>query len=312
MYKQEERTTRRRSSSPVRVTATKVSKDERSSSPVRVTATVSRDTSPIRISGPSILPFKEIVEERIDIDRSNIRLFERRVILTEAFKIIKVATKFGGKVFGGFVRNVVVPHTQNFQETFEFKDIDLWFKTDEQADRFREAVGNKLVDGHLSGTSMGKFSRYLCSYVKYNTCLFTIDVMVAKKLPVDDFDVNTVTYSLTEDDEWVTDSPDHLVKLIKDKKAVMLHSYVDKVKLDSSFGPKYYQERIERIFTSRGWTVYVPTASLEDLFKKEEEIDKEMDKFVRDLIATNQYDIIRQFTYSTKEEQIEIYKHYAK
>ena len=53
---------------------------------------------------------------------------------------IDVASKYGGRVFGGYVRNYLVPVLYK-QECPGFKDVDLWFEYQEHADSFIRVMG---------------------------------------------------------------------------------------------------------------------------------------------------------------------------
>ena len=42
---------------------------------------------------------------------------------------LETAGSFGGKVFGGYVRDVIVPRLANRECSVKFNDVDVWFKT---------------------------------------------------------------------------------------------------------------------------------------------------------------------------------------
>jgi hypothetical protein len=207
------------------------------------------------------------------IDFSNMSTLETAVVLEAAFDCIKRASTFGAKVFGGFVRNVIVPRQFDPNCSVSFKDIDLWFTTQASVDAFLREMGTSLVKYDLisvsAGSYPGAFSRNQYHLYKYGMCLAWIDVVVSPTLPVNDFDVNEVTYKLNSHDEWVTTSPSRLIQQIRDKHAVMLPCYqvlIEKAQESDNFSTKYnprykiyYEERTNRIFTSKGWTVSVPT-----------------------------------------------------
>src|SRR6187431_2333642 len=56
---------------------------------------------------------------------------------------INVASKYGGRVFGGYVRNVLIPHFYN-QKSVGFKDVDLWFLKPSDALNFVLDMGDRL------------------------------------------------------------------------------------------------------------------------------------------------------------------------
>ena len=196
-------------------------------------------------------------------DYKTMNSFQARVILMEAIDCIKIASKHGGKVFGGFVRDIVIPSETDPHAEVSLKDIDIWFKTDDLADAFRAEMGDRFSESsaNLSGESMGEFSRYCLYLRKCGTNLIAIDVIVANRLPVSDFDVNTVNYSLTEEGKWITDSPQYLVDKIVRKEATMLPTYIDKlrqVRRENPLGLKSFYKRIDRIFISKGWKIFLP------------------------------------------------------
>ena len=198
-------------------------------------------------------------------------VFQQKAVLFEVFECIKRCSEFGGKVFGGFVRDIVVPHLRKSKEAVVFKDVDVWFKTNKDADAFYLSMQSvcraesTLIKVKGKGrASLGQFSRQFCILAKYGVVLSYFDIIVADKLPVNDFDVNTVTYSLTKEGEWVTDSPQYLVDKINLKQATMLAPYSEKIDLarnNKEFGHAsliYYETRINRIFIYKGWKVFIP------------------------------------------------------
>jgi hypothetical protein len=65
-----------------------------------------------------------------DIDNYNVKDFGVKLTLNAIFDTIKVASKCGGEVFGGFVRDVIVPYEHNNSidlNKLKFKDVDIWF-----------------------------------------------------------------------------------------------------------------------------------------------------------------------------------------
>lgn len=201
---------------------------------------------------------------------SKLSTFETNVILESVFKCIKCACSFGGKVYGGFVRDIIVPKLENpdFQGTF--KDVDIWFTSQESADNFVDAMGSLFVKSITikDDAYTGCFSRSQYYLIYFGACLAWIDVIVSPTLPVNDFDVNEVTFTINENDEWKTDSPRRLISQIKNKEAIMLKPYaklmseaLEKSSNLNIFNPSfksYYKNRIDRIFTSKGWKVYIP------------------------------------------------------
>jgi hypothetical protein len=199
--------------------------------------------------------------------------FESKVVVDAILDCIKLASAYGGKVFGGFVRDVIVPSLKGDSCEFQFKDVDIWFKSHQNAEAFIGEMGKSFVKHKGISVSHniypGAFQRDQYHLVKSGECLAWIDVIVSPTIPVNDFDVNEVTYELNPENKWVTSAPDRLVKQIRDKRATMLSSYEDlfstlKTTHDSSHedDPRcqfFHQKRINRIFISKGWTVLIPS-----------------------------------------------------
>lgn len=197
--------------------------------------------------------------------------FELAVVLDAVFDCIKTASSFGGKVYGGFVRDVIVPRIHNPSCFVKFKDVDIWFTSQSASEAFIAAMNPLFFKS--SGISVkedrypGAFKRDQYHIRNYSAILAWIDVIVSDKLPVNDFDVNEVTYSLI-DGSWVTDAPPRLINQIQKKQAIMMLSYHELIQDanniksgDARFNPRsklYYSLRIKRIFTDKGWTVFVP------------------------------------------------------
>ena len=207
------------------------------------------------------------------IDFSNMSPFEYSVVMSHVHDCIKTASRFGGKVYGGFVRDVVVPRLTRPSGTYTFKDVDLWFKSRTDANNFVSAMGDSFVRfqcvSTTNGSYPGAFARNQYHLTAYDTCLAWIDVVVSPTLPVNDFDVNEVTYHIDEEGNWVTSAPSRLIGQINIKRAIMLLSYQELIAnakdlktANSKSNPLcklYYQERIKRIFTSKGWEIFLPT-----------------------------------------------------
>jgi hypothetical protein len=191
--------------------------------------------------------------------------FESKVVLSEVFKCIKLASKNSGKVFGGFVRDVIVPRIFDEECKVSFNDVDIWFKTDSDAINFINSMGNKIVrieaaDIMYNGgypNEGNEFSRRKFKLIKWDTCLTCIDVVTSKLLPVNDFDVNEVTYSYNSSGNLVTLSPNRLIRQIIHKRATMLQT-CEVLCTENETTKKYYRERIIRNFISKGWQVYMP------------------------------------------------------
>lgn len=171
-----------------------------------------------------------------------------------AKKILTLANTYDGKVYGGFVRDVIVPRINDSNCIVTFKDLDIWFCNEEYSEAFINTLTHnfKIEIGngsflHLDYNVDVKFTRKQYRIYSQNDSkfLFHIDIITSEKLPVNDFNVNTITYKYIKDEFVKTDSCD--LRFITNKIAIMFDDY-------NPESIKYY-ERINRIFFSKGWTV---------------------------------------------------------
>lgn len=189
-----------------------------------------------------------------------------------AKKILTLASIYNGEVYGGFVRDVIVPRINDPNCDALFKDIDIWFHNEKCSLGFTEVLQyifkiekvsflDRDVDYSKTSNDL-KFSRRQYRIYSQNgdKFLFHIDVITSDKLPVNDFNVNTITYKYINDEFIKSDGCDS--RFISNKIATMIEDY-------NPESPKYY-ERINRIFFSKGWTIrcYYKHFRLSEFIKK--------------------------------------------
>ena len=221
-------------------------------------------------------------------------------------RMLSVASHFNGKFFGGYVRDVVVPRMKDPNCDVSFKDVDIWFTNDKAAEGFVEVM--KITEGmhawqdpHLNTSPEYKFKRtQYC--VPNKACSFFIDVVISEKFPVNDFDVNFLTYYVADGIKVLNAMSGYfknkLVESIHKKEARMSTSYAEELKPKNklSFGHK---SRFNDRYIARGWTIIyndirITTpiltnfpdhlAELKDKAKKDKEVKKEettLDKFIK-------------------------------
>ena len=123
---------------------------------------------------------------------------------------LKVAEKYRGEVFGGYVRNVVVPRLFGDNKVIGYKDVDVWFKTEGEANSFVTDMGHRMVKLREGGKVISREEVYPFSRTQYlllgpslkssvsdngvsDGIIF--DVIVSETIPVNDLNVNQLTYS---------------------------------------------------------------------------------------------------------------------
>lgn len=59
-------------------------------------------------------------------------------------KILKLAYKYNGGVFGGYLRDVIVPRMKDPSCKVYFKDVDIWFASKYNAAEFIDKINKKI------------------------------------------------------------------------------------------------------------------------------------------------------------------------
>ena len=171
-----------------------------------------------------------------------------------AKKILTIANDYDGQVYGGFVRDVIVPRINNANCNVSFKDVDIWFQDKIAVHHFiSELVKNFKIENEnkwnkdfdYNNQKGANFSREQYRIYSKAEFLFHIDVITSDNLPVNDFDVNTITYRYDGKFQKVRGLTGK--KSIINKTAIMFEDY-------NPLSSIYYY-RIDRIFFSKGWTI---------------------------------------------------------
>ena len=137
-------------------------------------------------------------------------------------------------------------------------------------------MGKSFVECAGESPSTYRFIRQQYLYYQHGTRVVFFDIIVSEELPVDDFDVNQLTYKLVNKealvnynygDEFIPrnfskKSMTNLKQAIYNKTATMLVEYIQQFALDDKIIYKSriiekYIDRIKRIYFERGWKVKV-------------------------------------------------------
>lgn len=193
--------------------------------------------------------------------------FTREMVLSQIFKVLKVAGHYSGEVFGGFVRGVIGPREVDPNCDVTFKDVDLWFEDAVAADKFIDAMGDSFrqVDRFTRNNTEQPyaFDRRQYHYFQHDTCIAWFDVIVSKDFPVNDFDVNTLSYSYGKDGTVYSCTSyreidiDVLKRRILAKEARMLEPLIEWfLKPDSHYQALAYG-RIATRYSALGWKIMI-------------------------------------------------------
>lgn len=129
--------------------------------------------------------------------------YEAIEIFEETEKLVMCGKKCGGVVFGGYVRDIIIPLNKLKVplKSLDFKDMDFWFTSEENAEQFVKEAGLKVQktlyglsgqENYDDGKYPIKRKQYISKYKGMNFVI--IDVVVCNFYPVCDFSVNLLTW----------------------------------------------------------------------------------------------------------------------
>ncbi|CAH6419265.1 Hypothetical protein HVR_LOCUS465 [uncultured virus] len=194
------------------------------------------------------------------IDFAKLSGFTLEAVLESINNCLKIAGRHGGIVFGGFVRDVIIPRRQDPRCNVHFKDVDVWFKTQQSADTFIAEMGCSFkqmssFDVPQSGNRMYRFGRRQYHLSQHNTCIAFIDVIVNETIPVNDFNVNCLGCHYfggsIDFHSFCDETVDDLVTGILTKNIIMLTSYISVINNDEYV----HVRRVRCRYLDRGWTI---------------------------------------------------------
>ena len=202
------------------------------------------------------------------IDFKTMAGFTLEMVLVEIDAAITVACKHGGAIFGGYVRDVLVPRKFNPTCPVQFKDVDIWFSNTTHRDAFIKEMGGRLQiadrnNGHSNGPESKKlyeFERQQYHLFSHDTCVAWLDIITSVDFPVNDFDVNRVTYRKIDGVgcfEGYRGPTQHLLHRILLKHARLLPAYWAILYNENKPSPKQqlHIRRVIRRYVKRGWTI---------------------------------------------------------
>lgn len=118
-------------------------------------------------------------------------------VIDQVDEIILCAAKHNGKVFGGYVRDVIVPMKFHKCTTLgvDFNDLDFWFTKQEDADNFVKEM-ELLSSDDFNQTGGTERYPFKVQHHKFNinNSYICVDVVVSDFYPVCDFSVNLLSW----------------------------------------------------------------------------------------------------------------------
>ena len=195
------------------------------------------------------------------------------------------AGKYDGKIFGGFVHNVIVPRRADPSCNVSFGDIDVWFTKETLATQFVQqmqttcsSIGSTSSFTEVQLDTLGAqslqesygFTGKRYNFCVHGTCIAWFDITISELFPICDFDVNCLSYLCEKEyrmgastvitkelkSENIFQNREYLIKAILDKEATIYVSYAEKaVKNELCLA------RINRLIAS-GWTINLRESKL--------------------------------------------------
>ena len=224
---------------------------------------------------------------------------------------LKKASHLNGQVFGGYIRDVIVPRLEVPNCLVQFNDVDLWFDNQRDANLFLEAMGQLFVGPiRTQSPSLYPFTHQQYMFIKHNTWIVSVNVMVSNELPIDDFDfdVDRLTYYIDTkgNDKFKSFDPiksvDDLKISIYRKTATMFRGCITDIPSQfSNSRTEIYLKHLKTRYLERGWTIKV-TKSGKDIFIPTN-IDANWIKCNLGVVAINADPVI-----STSTEEISTHK----
>lgn len=189
------------------------------------------------------------------IDFGSMSGFFLETILSHIYRTLKIASIHRGRVFGGFVRDVIVPRIADPICGVRFKDIDIWFTTQDDADNFVKQMGQAFIEiSAISDNAQYKlFNRKHYHMFDHDTCLGWFDIIVSDTVPVNDFNINKLTCLFHKGGKQFESHGDEsvatLINAINNKQTTMLSPYINYM------NTPHHLDRTNRIYLSKGWTI---------------------------------------------------------
>jgi hypothetical protein len=188
--------------------------------------------------------------------------------LTEVNQVIRLASLKGGYVFGGYVRDVLVPREVDPNCSVNFKDVDLWFSSSMMADVFLQEMEDRFIPKPISVDSY-PLQRKSYHLNKDGADLPCFNIMISSMFPTNDLDVNLLQCQLLFDatalkchwsSPWISFSCEELKERIIRKEARLLPAILDLFKEDHrdpaiSRQQLFQVERFRTRYLQLGWKI---------------------------------------------------------
>jgi hypothetical protein len=195
--------------------------------------------------------------------------------INNIIKCLRVAGKYEGRLFGGFIRDVSIPRMYNPACFATFKDVDIWFTSTDKMNGFINEIkefGYELFPEHIytkckcsKDTLSLKHECYHYYLYHHEKQICVLDITVSKTIPVNDLNISLLTfcYNLENDkvkmESFGDDKVETLIHSINNKYATILPEYYEKlcdININVNGESIKIMNRLNDKYLSKGWKVY--------------------------------------------------------
>lgn len=184
-------------------------------------------------------------------NRENLRGFILESVLQAINEVITTAEKYQGTVFGGFVRDVILPRRKDPNVHVSFNNVDLWFVNDDDANKFTEVMGNKLEWQETNEYTIYDRRQYVL--IVHGTEIAVLNIVISPVKPCNDFNVNGSTKSTG----YRSDNGTDIINDILNRRMSCLPSCWDILRTDTRRS-RALVTRMNK-FMDRGWEIRIPS-----------------------------------------------------
>lgn len=181
---------------------------------------------------------------------------------------LQEAGRHNGRVFGSYVRDVIVRRELEPSAPIESRPIDLWFDDELKLVQFRAAMGSTLELQPGPGTSHFRpFNSQNFTLHHVGLPIATVTITLSDRLPVNDFDISFLTYQflgsthITESHS--SNSALFLIGQINQRKCRLLYEFAQSLKYGTVPYRTYHDARIYQNYTLQGWRIGVQVPEIE-------------------------------------------------
>ena len=158
---------------------------------------------------------------------------------------------------GEFVRNVIIPRTNDPNCEIPFNNIDIWFCDLERQETFKQKLNNYFEEDKALTLRhrevIGCKSKYIFNYTNDYSLYITITITVSKEFPTQNFDVNYLRYrkygEFVMSGYGFSDNVSSNFPMFKNNQTVM----------SSNYNPTTEEEfnQINKDYFQKGWSIIV-------------------------------------------------------